>query len=190
MWTCCTLWQRREAIAATRSRWPGAEAGQRFEREELLLDLDELDFEERDFDFDELLFDFVFAPDDFDDDFDFEPPDFDLDDDFVSPACARCLLTVRAAISSARSSDRPASSSDSLTCSYCRSRFALHACWGIGLEPPCGFPDRQCAYPLRASLRAGSRASGVFLCGDASAAATRAAGSERCALRRTVARGR
>ena len=92
-----------------------------------------------DFDFVELLFDLVFAPDDFDfdellldfdfepDDFDFDPPDFDLDDDFASPAWARCLLTVRAAISSARSSDRPASRSDSLMSSYCRSRLLLHA---------------------------------------------------------------
>jgi len=40
------------------------------------------------------------------------------DDDFVSPASARCLLTVRAAISSARSSPTPRASSESLTWSY------------------------------------------------------------------------
>jgi hypothetical protein len=42
---------------------------------------------------------------------------------FVSPACARCLFTVRAAISSAR--PLPRACSDSLMCSYCRFRFAL-----------------------------------------------------------------
>src|SRR5438270_10507962 len=39
-----------------------------------------------------------------------------------SPARARSLLTVRAAISSARSSDAPCSRSLSLMCSYCRPR--------------------------------------------------------------------
>jgi hypothetical protein len=53
-----------------------------------------------------------------------EPPDFD---DFVSPACARCLLTVRAAISFARAVERPCFFSESLTCSYCRSRLLLQA---------------------------------------------------------------
>jgi hypothetical protein len=53
------------------------------------------------------------------------------DEDFVSPACARCLLTVRAAISFARFVERPCFFSDSSTCSYCRSRFALHDPWGI-----------------------------------------------------------
>jgi hypothetical protein len=57
------------------------------------------------------------------------------EDDFVSPFAARVLLTVRAAISFARFSDRPSFSSDSFTCSYCRSRFALHD-WGIGAPPP------------------------------------------------------
>lgn len=37
---------------------------------------------------------------------------------FVSPDCERCLLTVRAAISSARPSPTPRSSSESLMCSY------------------------------------------------------------------------
>jgi hypothetical protein len=55
------------------------------------------------------------------------------EEDFVSPASARCLLTVRAAISFARFVDRPCSCSDSLTCSYCRSRLALHDPWGIAL---------------------------------------------------------
>jgi hypothetical protein len=40
------------------------------------------------------------------------------DDDLASPDWARCLFTVRAAISSARSVDSPFSFSDSLTCSY------------------------------------------------------------------------
>jgi len=50
---------------------------------------------------------------------------------FASPARARSLFTVRAAISSARSSLRPRSFRPSLMCSYCRSRFALHTCCGI-----------------------------------------------------------
>src|SRR3989442_460904 len=50
---------------------------------------------------------------------------------FVSPDLARSLLTVRAAISLARFVERPSFFSDSLTCSYWRSRFALHACRGI-----------------------------------------------------------
>ena len=115
---------------------------------------DELDFA-FDFDFevedllrDELafVFDRVFDPDDllrdeldldlledllrdevdFDFDRDFEPEERD-EDDFASPAWARCLLTVRAAISFARSVDSPFSCSDSLMCSYWRSRLALHA---------------------------------------------------------------
>jgi hypothetical protein len=52
-----------------------------------------------------------------------EPPD----DDFVSPAWARCLFTVRAAISLARPVERPCFFSESLMCSYWRSRFELHA---------------------------------------------------------------
>src|SRR4051812_39557162 len=53
------------------------------------------------------------------------------DDVFASPARARSLLTVRAAISFARFVDAPCSCSLSLMCSYCRSRFALQA-FGIG----------------------------------------------------------
>src|SRR5947209_9633022 len=49
----------------------------------------------------------------------------------ASPDRARSLLTVRAAISSATSSDRPRSSSPSLMCSYCRSLLLLHARCGI-----------------------------------------------------------
>jgi hypothetical protein len=59
-----------------------------------------------------------------------EPPrddDFRELDDFVWPAFARCLLTVRAAISSARSSERPCSFSDCLMCLYWRSRLLLQA---------------------------------------------------------------
>jgi hypothetical protein len=104
-----------------------------FEPDDFDFDLEPLlfDFEPDDFDLDELPFDFEL--DDFDFDlepllFDFDPLDFDFVPElFASPDCARCLLTVRAAISSARSSDRPASSSDSFTCSYWRSRFSLHA---------------------------------------------------------------
>ena len=44
--------------------------------------------------------------------------DLDDEDDLVSPDCARCLLTVRAAISLARFVERPCFCSDSLTCSY------------------------------------------------------------------------
>jgi hypothetical protein len=40
------------------------------------------------------------------------------DEPFVSPFCARCLLTVRAAISFARFVERPCFFSLSLTCSY------------------------------------------------------------------------
>ena len=58
-----------------------------------------------------------------------DPDDDDRDDDedFVSPAAARCLFTVRAAISFARFVDRPSFVSESLMCSYWRSRFELHA---------------------------------------------------------------
>jgi hypothetical protein len=47
-----------------------------------------------------------------------DPDDEDFDEDFASPVSARCLLTVRAAISLARLVDRPCFCSDSLTCSY------------------------------------------------------------------------
>jgi hypothetical protein len=46
-----------------------------------------------------------------------------FDDVLASPLRARSLLTVRAAISSALSSDEPRSRSESLMCSYCRARF-------------------------------------------------------------------
>src|SRR4029450_2187438 len=49
----------------------------------------------------------------------------------ASPERARSLLTVRAAISSAVSSSRPRCSRPCLMCSYCRSRLALHAFWGM-----------------------------------------------------------
>src|SRR3954447_4826814 len=44
---------------------------------------------------------------------------------FDSPARARSLFTVRAAISSARSVDTPRFLALALMCSYCRSRFGL-----------------------------------------------------------------
>ena len=53
-----------------------------------------------------------------------DEPDFDFP--FVSPDCARCLFTVRAAISFARFVERPCFFSLSLMCSYCRSRLLLH----------------------------------------------------------------
>jgi hypothetical protein len=43
---------------------------------------------------------------------------FEDDPDFVSPDSARCLLTVRAAISFARLVERPCFFSESLMCSY------------------------------------------------------------------------
>ena len=49
----------------------------------------------------------------------------------ASPERARSLLTVRAAIYSAVSSERPWSSRPSLMCSYWRSRLLLHACCGM-----------------------------------------------------------
>src|SRR5579884_4150118 len=67
----------------------------------------------------------------------------DDDFDFVSPDWARCLLTVRAAISFARFVDRPCFFSESLMCSYCRSRFALHEL-GTGMQASWfRFPGRQ-----------------------------------------------
>src|SRR5215218_3642599 len=54
---------------------------------------------------------------------------------FVSPERARSLLTVRAAISFARLVDRPCFFSDSLTCSYCRSRLLLQAFCGMRIPP-------------------------------------------------------
>jgi hypothetical protein len=62
-------------------------------------------------------------------------------DERVSPDAARCLFTVRAAISFARPVDRPCLRSESLMCSYWRSRFALHAL-GIATYLLCEFPGR------------------------------------------------
>ena len=66
------------------------------------------------------------------------PPDFRPLEDFVSPDCARCLLTVRAAISSARPSPTPRSCSESLMCSYCRFRFGFVTPRGGIPRPPFG----------------------------------------------------
>src|SRR5690606_19703843 len=52
-----------------------------------------------------------------------------------SPDRARFLFTVRAAISSARSSLVPFFFAPDLMCSYCRSRFLDHACCGIAYLP-------------------------------------------------------
>src|SRR5690242_103985 len=72
------------------------------------------------------------------------------DDDLASPDCARVLLTVRAAISFARFVDRPCFFSDSLMCSYWRSRFALHADCGISnpllLDDGAGMPGAAPCY--------------------------------------------
>ena len=65
-------------------------------------------------------------------------------DSLASPARARSLLTVRAAISSAVSSLSPRSSTPSLMCSYWRSRFLLQACCGMPENyppPPGGMSD-------------------------------------------------
>src|SRR3954453_22590847 len=60
---------------------------------------------------------------------------------FVSPARARSLLTVRAAISSAVSVFSPRSTRPSLMWSYCRSRLLFQACWGIA-------PPRRREWPV------------------------------------------
>src|SRR6476659_5377738 len=52
-------------------------------------------------------------------------------DFLASPVLARCLLTVRAAISLARFVERPCFCSLSLMCSYWRSRLLLQAFWGM-----------------------------------------------------------
>src|SRR5262245_42023200 len=52
-------------------------------------------------------------------------------DVLASPALARALLTVLAAIRSAVDSDAPRPFTLALMSSYCRSRLALHACCGI-----------------------------------------------------------
>ena len=85
---------------------------------------DELFFDPEDFFFDELFFD--------PEDFFFDPEDFFFEELFVRPSSARCLFTVRAAISFARFVERPWSFSESLTCSYCRSSLLLHA-FGIAI---------------------------------------------------------
>src|SRR5579862_516884 len=56
------------------------------------------------------------------------------EDVLASPFRARSLLTVRAAISFALRFGVPRSSRLSSMCSYCRSRFADHACCGMDLE--------------------------------------------------------
>ena len=55
----------------------------------------------------------------------FEEPVLRRVERFVSLASARCLFTVAAAISFARRGLRPRCCSDSMMCSYCRTRFAL-----------------------------------------------------------------
>jgi hypothetical protein len=91
--------------------------------------------------------------------------DFRDEDPFVSPACARCLFTVAAAISLARFVDLPLDFALSLMCSYCRSRLLLQA---LGIE--------------RASSRLNDWQTTVV---PETANAIRAEGSERCARSRT-----
>lgn len=73
---------------------------------------------------------------DFDDLLDLRPDDFRGEaEDLVSPASARSLFTVRAAISFARPFDIPRSSALSFMCSYWRSRLLLQLRCGIGRPP-------------------------------------------------------
>lgn len=72
-----------------------------------------------------------------------------------SPERARSLLTVRAAISSARPSDAPRSFADSFTCSYWRARFvpfltprggmvtSVVGPWRVGTRPVPGIAFRD-----------------------------------------------
>src|SRR4051812_6214864 len=75
----------------------------------------------------------------------------------ASPARARSLFTVLAAISSARSSGRPRSSKPSLMCSYWRSRLAFHAF--------CGMPHhlRHRVFPRRRRRKRGRRRGGIVV---------------------------
>jgi uncharacterized membrane protein YgdD (TMEM256/DUF423 family) len=76
-----------------------------------------------------------------------------------SPERARSLLTVRAAISSARLSLRPCLFSDSFTCLYCRSRLLplLTPLGGIGLTSLRGRLGLSSALPARRDHYAGER---------------------------------
>jgi hypothetical protein len=121
------------------------------------------------------LFDRDEEPDRDDDERDDEPELFDRDEEpelferddepelFVSPDFERCLLTVRAAISLARSGERPCSSSLSVMCSYWRSRFALHA-FGIACSPFGRCRGSYCRSPrfLRAAMPARAAGSGYL----------------------------
>jgi hypothetical protein len=70
--------------------------------------------------------------------------DLPREEPFVSPFCARCLLTVRAAISFARFVERPCFFSLSLTCSYWRSRFPLQA---FGISNPFRLEKQRSVVP-------------------------------------------
>src|SRR4051812_39562690 len=70
---------------------------------------------------------------------------------FVSPARARSLLTVRAAISFARFVEAPCFLAPSLTCSYCRSRLLLQASSGT-FDPFLGGAFRPEACPVARDL--------------------------------------
>ncbi len=99
-----------------------------------LLLLRELELDERDrFDADERLEDDR-PDDDREDDEREEPELFDREELFASPFSARCLFTVRAAISFARFVERPCFFSLSLMCSYWRSRLLDHV-FGIYWYP-------------------------------------------------------
>ncbi len=75
-------------------------------------------------------------------------------DSLASPARARSLLTVRAAISSARSSLSPRSSNPSLMCWYCRSRLSLHPACGMSVtsvgRAEASLPRTADRYPMLA----------------------------------------
>src|SRR4029079_11576681 len=102
------------------------------------------------------------------------------DDSLASPWRARSLLTVRAAISSAVSSDFPSSSRESLMCSYCRARllpfftprggtvFApSFASWSL---PGCPGDQRPSCSSRSSSASSSSRSSASFASSTASRA--------------------
>jgi hypothetical protein len=94
-----------------------------FEREDELLVFELRVFEPLDFERDDEVFDFDRAEPDLERDDELAACVLAVGADSVSPASARSLLTVRAAISFARAGDFPLSRSLSLMCSYWRASF-------------------------------------------------------------------
>ena len=82
-----------------------------------------------------------------------------------SPDCARFLLTVRLAISSARFVLAPRSLALSFTCWYCRSRLLLHDCgmWHPFHCADLGVPRRELV--MRLGFGAGAVPNGVRMVG-------------------------